>query len=190
MRLPYFSRSQLGVILLLGAALAFVWAWRANFWLPPSPPPSKNLEMVFIEVTGAAAHPGVYSFDHPPTLLEVWRRAGGPGTQSPDDLKLPSGSRVEITPQGRYQLGRMSGAQLLTLGLALDLNAATAQDLEALPGIGPVLAKGILDYRTAHGPFKKVEDLIEVSGIGPKKLEKIRLYLVISETDETADERR
>jgi competence ComEA-like helix-hairpin-helix protein len=188
--IPFFSRSQLGVILLLGAALSLLWAWRANFWLPPSPPPGKTLNLVFVEVTGAAAHPGVYSFDHPPTLAEVWRRAGGPETRPSDDQKLASGSRVEITPAGRYRLARMSGPQLLTLGLALDLNAATAQDLEALPGIGPVLARRILDYRTAHGQFKKIDDLMQVSGIGPKKLEKMRLYLVISETGETADERR
>ena len=62
----------------------------------------------------------------------------------------------------------MSGAQLLTLGLPLDLNRATAADLDAMPGIGPALAQRIVDYRQAHGPFKKIEDFMEVSGIGPR----------------------
>jgi len=179
MRLPYFSRAQQGVILLLGAALLFLWGWRANFWLPPSPPPAKTLNLVFVEVSGAAAHPGVYSFDHAPTLAEAWRRAGVSTPPPVGDAKLASGTRVEIDDKGSYRLGRMSGEALMTLGLALDLNTATAEDLDALPGIGPVLAKRIVDYRAAHGQFKKIDDLEQVSGIGPKKLEKIKPYLIV-----------
>ena len=71
----------------------------------------------------------------------------------------------------------MSGAQLLTLGLPLDLNRASAEDLDAIPGLGPALAQRIVDYRKAHGPFKKIEDLREVSGIGPQNLQKLKPYL-------------
>jgi competence protein ComEA len=161
----------------------FLWAWRANFGLPPAPPPAQNLNPVFVEVTGVVTHPGVYSFDHPPTLPEVWQKAGG-GTPAPDKaVKLASGSRVEISKGGVYQLGRMNGRQLLTLGLAIDLNQATQNDLEALPGIGPVIAGRIIDYRQKHGPFKRIDDLEQVSGIGPKKLAQIKPYLLINETD-------
>ncbi len=52
----------------------------------------------------------------------------------------------------------------------LDINAASAEELAGLPGIGRVLAERIVDYRTEHGPFGAVEDLMEVSGIGEKKL--------------------
>ncbi len=176
----YFSRAQQGVILLLGAALLFLWAWRANFWLPPSPPPAKPLDLVFVEVSGAAAHPGVYSFDHAPTLAEAWRRAGVSTPPPVGDTKLASGTRVEIDEKGGYRLGRMSGDALMTLGLALNLNTATLKDLDALPGIGPALAKRIVDYREKHGPFKKIDDLEQVSGIGLKKLEKIKPYLIIT----------
>ncbi len=177
--MPYFSRPQLGVALLLGAALLLLWAWRGHFGLPYPPPPAKTLDLVFVEVKGAVAHPGVYSFSHPPTLLEVCRQAGGPSTLKDPDLKLLSGSRLEVTPEGRCQLDRMSGALLLTLGLAIDLNQATLEDLDALPGIGPALAQRIIEYRKSHGPFRRVEDLEQVSGIGPKKLEKIREYLTL-----------
>lgn len=187
--MPYFSRTQLGVILLLGAGLLLLWAWRANFGLPPSPPPPPDLKPVFVEVTGAAANPGVYKFDHAPTPAEIWRQSGGPGTAPETPDKITSGSRVEIGPDGHYRLARMNGAQLLTLGLALEINTATAADLEALPGIGPVLAQRIIDYRQKHGQFKKIDDLIKVSGIGPKNLEKIKPYLIISENHGTADER-
>jgi hypothetical protein len=75
--------------------LLFLWGWRANFWLPPSPPPAKTLNLVFVEVTGAAAHPGVYSFDHAPTLAEAWRRSGVSRRhlQTPAVLRRPGGNR-------------------------------------------------------------------------------------------------
>jgi competence protein ComEA len=177
--MPYFTRPQQGVILLLGAALLLLWAWRANFWRLPGPPPAATLHPVFVEVAGAVAHPGVYAFDHPPTLPEAWRRAGGPDPPPASDTKLASGSRLEVTEECRYHLARMAGPQLLTLGLALDLNQATKEDLEALPGIGPVMAERIIDFRRQHGAFKKIENLDQVPGIGPKKLEQIKPFLVL-----------
>ncbi len=189
--LPYFSRSQLGVILLLGAVLIGLYAWRAHWLFAPSPAPPGIMELAFVEVTGPVAHPGVYSFPKPPALGEVWQRAGAPGVAPDKDKKIASGSRVEVTPEGGYRLAVMSGTQILTLGLPIDLNRASAADLEAVPGIGPALAKRIVEYRKAHGPFKKVDDLGEkVLGFGGKKVEKIKPFLIIAETNETADERR
>jgi len=56
----------------------------------------------------------------------------------------------------------------------LDINRATAAELEKLPGIGPALARRIVEWREIHGPFRSVEDLLQVPGIGPKTLEGIR----------------
>ena len=62
----------------------------------------------------------------------------------------------------------------------VDLNTAGIEELTALPGIGEGLAKRIVDYRTEHGPFEGPEGLLEVSGIGEKKLEELRDYITVS----------
>ena len=62
----------------------------------------------------------------------------------------------------------------------IDLNRADAAMLTALPGIGPKTAQKITDYREANGPFSSVEELLNVTGIGPAKLEKIRLLVTVS----------
>jgi competence ComEA-like helix-hairpin-helix protein len=185
-RLPYFSRSQVGVVLLLGAALLGLYAWRAHVFFPPAPPPPGTMNLAFVEVTGKVDHPGVYSFPKPPSLREVWAKAGALGTPSDPDQTIASGSRVEAAPEGGYQVAAMSGAQLITLGLPINLNRASAEDLDAIPGLGPALAQRIIDYRKAHGPFKQVEDLGEISGIGTQNLQKLRPYLGLGSPEDSA----
>jgi len=72
---------------------------------------------------------------------------------------------------------------LLVPGLALaavNLNTASMEELVALPGVGPAKAQAILDHRKAHGPFKSVEELKDVKGIGVKRFEKIKADLAVS----------
>ena len=66
--------------------------------------------------------------------------------------------------------------------LPVDLNLATDSELQTIAGIGPVLAERIINYRDAHGPFVKVEDLVQVPGIKTKTLEKMRSYLFVGST--------
>ncbi len=63
---------------------------------------------------------------------------------------------------------------------AINLNTATREELVALPGIGPAKAQAILDYRNAHGPFKSVEELKDVKGIGAKRFEKLKSELTVA----------
>ena len=64
----------------------------------------------------------------------------------------------------------------------VDLNHATASDLEALPGIGPKLAQRVIEHRASHGPFTKVEDLRQVKGIGHKKFDRLRPHVLVTNT--------
>lgn len=63
----------------------------------------------------------------------------------------------------------------------LNINRATEEELQSLDGIGPVLARRIVDYRTAHGPFASADELLEVEGIGPTLLAQIRAYITTEE---------
>jgi len=64
---------------------------------------------------------------------------------------------------------------------AIDINKATANDLQKLPGIGPSLAKQIVAYREKHGPFRRVEDLMAIRGIGFKKWKQIEPYVRVGD---------
>ncbi len=68
----------------------------------------------------------------------------------------------------------------------LDLNRATVEELEALPGIGPALARRIVEYRERYGPFQRLEDLLEIKGIGPKRLEALRGLVTVGSEERVA----
>lgn len=71
----------------------------------------------------------------------------------------------------------------------MDVNTADAAALQTLPGIGPALAERIIAYRTEHGPFRTVEELLEVKGIGEATLEKLRQEVTVGEeTDNTQED--
>ena len=107
--MPAFSRAQLGILLLVAALLFSLYAWRGHTgWLSSAAQVNKP-QPVMVEITGAVAHPGVYSFPAPPTLLELYRRAGGPEPSNGAEKTVASGNRVEVTPAGTYRLGHMTG---------------------------------------------------------------------------------
>lgn len=90
-------------------------------------------------------------------------------------------------PQGDYSVAVQRSApaeEIVPEKQPVDINTATAEELQELMGVGPVLAQAIVDYRAEHGPFASVDELLEVSGIGEAKLEGIRGDVTVGEEDE------
>ena len=77
-------------------------------------------------------------------------------------------------PRARLRVSSESEGIGGTLGPKLSLATATAEELDELPGVGPVTAQKIIDYRSEHGPFRSVDDLDAVPGIGPTRVEQLR----------------
>jgi competence protein ComEA len=150
---------------------------------------------VVVQAAGAVATPGVYHVTVGARVVDVVTAAGGPTTDA--DLqavalaaKVTDGARVYVprvgevvstdtagatgTDGGGAAVGITSGPDPPTAAAPLDLNQATEVELEALPGVGPAIAQAIVDYRTEHGPFAAVDDLLDVRGIGPAKLDGFR----------------
>lgn len=176
-------RSHQAIILILGFCLIVLWAWRAGFIRPNSPPPNSPTQLSFIQISGDICCPGIRVFPAAPTVQEVWDKSGGLGLLPNGSQLLTSGSKVNVTSSCVVTVEKMSGGDLLTLGLALDLNLASAADLEAIPGIGPVLARRIVEFREEKGPFENIEAILAIKGLGPDKLKKIQPYLTITEND-------
>ncbi len=142
--------------------------------------------MLMVDVAGAVLKPGVYSLPMNSRVIDAITAAGNvlKGADVSDiNLAriLKDGEQVYVYPpsrRGGSSRSSVRSAEPRNTG-PVALNRASAKDLEALDGIGPVLASRIIAYRNANGPFLTLEALLEVSGIGPAKFaqfkEKIRL---------------
>jgi competence ComEA-like helix-hairpin-helix protein len=102
------------------------------------------------------------------------RRAGLCGGSHPLDLNAGQLASIDLCP---VRIRSLPLGTLRALGLPIQLNAVSAADLEQLPGIGPQLARRIVEARRLRGGFGSVEDLIEVQGIGPAKIAALRAAL-------------
>ena len=145
-----------------------------------------------VDVEGAVRRPGVYRLAAGARADDAIRRAGGLTTRA-DRIgvnlaaRVVDGGEVVVPERGtagaRGAVGAIGGGSGGGGGgspgapLSLDLNSATEQQLEQLDGVGPALAAKIVAYREQHGGISSVEDLDNVSGIGPAKLAAIRAQL-------------
>lgn len=91
------------------------------------------------------------------------------------EMETPSGVNTDLKTDEEKQ--PRSAAPLSTA--SIDINAADARVLDRLPGIGPAMAKRIVEYRDRSGPFGRAEDLLKVKGIGPKKFEQLRQFIIV-----------
>lgn len=147
-----------------------------------------------VHVVGAVRAPGVVRVPTGARVLDAVDAAGG---LLPDAdvarvnlaARLVDGQRVAVPAVGEpvpvavdATGGAPAGAGapgVASPAAPIDLNEATEAQLETLPGIGPATAAAIVAHRTQHGPFRSVDALTDVRGIGPAKLEQLRAYLVV-----------
>jgi competence protein ComEA len=102
-----------------------------------------------------------------------------PGAPSPSAPSRKASAATDAPGPAPRTKVRSKEATAQPQSLKLDLNRASAAELAELPGVGPVLANRIVSYRNEHGPFKTLDELDKVKGIGPKLLEKLRPLLEI-----------
>lgn len=184
----------LGLLVVTGAALAYLRARPADASAlePVRPTPaatsSESAPQVVVHVVGAVKRPGVYHLNEGDRVLDAVRAAGGfaPGADTiAINLARPvvDGEQIVIGRKGEAVQGAggtgAPSAGAATQGGKVNINLAGVSEFDSLPGIGPVLAQRIVDYRTQHGRFHSVKDLQKVSGIGPKKFASLEPYLTI-----------
>jgi competence protein ComEA len=174
---------------LLAAVVAGIFAWRSQPVAEPIAPPApmslgtvaaspSPTSSVTVYVTGKVRRPGVLALAIGSRVVDAIEAAGGvrKGT-SPGGInlarRLVDGEQIVVgadTPgqQGVQPVGDPAGTAVV------NLNAATAEQLKGLPGVGDVLAQRIVEFRDAHGGFRSVDQLREVSGIGERKFAELR----------------
>lgn len=154
----------------------------------PVPDKSEQATEVVVHVVGKVRQPGVFRLDVGSRVIDAIEAAGGAHEGEPLTginlaRALHDGEqvRVGLPPDPNVNLVNGYAGPPGTTGAGrggtegpVDLNAATEAELESLPGVGPVLSQRIAAYRAESGPFRTVDQLIEVSGIGPAMLERLR----------------
>jgi competence protein ComEA len=189
-RLLLAAAGALAVILLLGRFVLGVGTTTPAAPLPPPPAsaagaPGAPSSRVVVDVVGAVRRPGLYRLAQGSRIADAVARAGGATGRA--DLAqvnlaapLADGEQVVVPKRGAPGAPTSSGGAA-TPGAAaapVQLSTATLEQLDSLPGVGPVTAQKILDYREKHGAFSSVDELDAVPGIGPKRLDQLRDLVV------------
>ena len=188
-----FSRQERIVFIILSSILVFSTGflfyktWTVS--LPNKVSNENRPENYIIQIAGEVLKPGVYQVEEGTRLYQLIELAGGVSPQadiSSLNLAAPvhDGLRINIPAQNSNQ-GQLENSQLSFIGqrplseetdsnLVVQINTASLEELKRLPGIGDVIAQRIIEYRKTYGRFQSVEDLINVNGIGTKKLQDIK----------------
>lgn len=132
---------------------------------------------IFVDVTGAVNTPGVYTLAASSRVIDAIKAAGGSAAGA--DLSTINLARVLADGEQIYvdaAVANSRGVRISTPKRSgpININRATVSDFDSLDGIGPVIARRIVEYRKIHGPFITVEDLQKVSGIGDAKFAQIK----------------
>ena len=185
-RLLLAAAGSLALILLVGR---FVLGAGTTTVAPLPPPPPQGAGVtglpaarVVVDVVGAVRRPGLYRLEQGTRIADAVARAGG-ATGKADlsmvNLAAPLADGEQVVVPKRGAAGAAAGAGAAGAGAAattgpVHLSTATLEQLDSLPGIGPVTAQKILDYRTKHGAFTSVDELDAVPGIGPSRMDQLQ----------------
>jgi len=148
--------------------------------IPPTPTPAT----INVYVTGEVNNPDVYALPLNAIVKDAVTAAGGATADADLDrinlaTKLTDQMQVYVPRQGEAAPPPSNGSTPNAPTEKININTANAEELDKLPGIGPSLAKAIIDYRTKNGPFNKIEDINDVKGIGDALFEKIKDQITV-----------
>ena len=191
---PLSRRQAIAAALALFCALLLAGRYLTRAGAPAPARPAAELtpvkaaerQKLVVHVVGAVRRPGLYKLSDGSRVADAVARAGGAGRKADltlvnlaaplvDGLQVVVPRRAPPQPAAAAATGGSSAAGDSAAAQGpVHLNAATPEQLDALPGIGPVTAQKILDYRQQHGAFSSVDELDGVPGIGPARLEQLR----------------
>jgi competence protein ComEA len=150
--------------------------------IEPSPSPVPTAAQVAVYVTGAVQNPGVYYLPGESRVEDALEAAGGP-TADADLDRVNLAQRVHDEDQIYFPEMGEDGVPASSTGGSteglIDINTASADELEQLPGIGPALAQSIIDHRESRGPFSSIEEIMDVQGIGQGVFEDVRELITV-----------
>jgi competence protein ComEA len=153
---------------------------------PPVAPPTETAgapAVLVVDVVGAIRRPGLYRLEQGARIADAVARAGGATAKADLALinlaaPLADGEQVVVPKRGAAAPSVAPSGAGASGGVAssgpVHLSTATLEQLDSLPGIGPVTAQKILDYRQKHGAFTSVDELDAVPGIGPARLDQLK----------------
>ena len=138
---------------------------------------------IYVHVAGAVRKPGLYELPTGTRVAGAIDAAGGPTRRADLDQVnlaevLVDGIKLEVPERGEAVAAPMPAGTAAAPGL-VDLNSADQAILETIPGVGPVTATAIIQHRTEIGSFTALEQLLDVTGIGPATLESLRPYVTL-----------
>lgn len=185
------SPGELALAVLLGAALlgggVFVYG-QTRFSTPPPPIEKVDREptpqaMFVVHVAGMVQSPGVYELPDGSRVRDAIEAAGGALSDADLDALnlaelLADGVKIFVPKKGEAPADVSEQGSEQPQG-KVNINSATKEQLEALPGVGPVLAERIIAYRKSKGRFTSLRQLMEVEGIGTKKYEALKSLLTV-----------
>jgi competence protein ComEA len=179
----------IGVISGFLLAGALVWVSRSPSGKPIELLPAPTQPPLVVHVIGAVPRPGVYEFAEGSRVEDAIQAAGGLLAQAEVSFinlaaPLEDGQQLDIPfKDGAPPSGPFSEEPLATQNAnqseLININEASLDELDTLPGIGPTTAEKIIEYRELNGPFQNIEDIMNVSGIGPATFEEIEDLITV-----------